>query len=158
MERLFISVPSSLPLCSLPPNSTDKFTFLHRHGQSVLPATRRGAASSWTSLFLVLMCCGIRNVIPTLVRKDCNHQPHIIILFLLQHAIRWRVRLLIAVAPLAADHGLQGAQASSDCSQAPDQSGVVHGLSCPVAYGILVPGTGIKRVSPAFKQCNVIQL
>ena len=23
MERLFISVPSSLPLCSLPPNSTD---------------------------------------------------------------------------------------------------------------------------------------
>ena len=28
---------------------------------------------------------------------------------------------------------------------------VVHGLSCPVACGILVPGSGIKPVSPALE-------
>jgi len=64
------------------------------------------------------------------------------------------------VAPLVADHGLLGAQASAVALrlQSIGSGVVVHELSCPVACGILVPGTGIKRVSPAFIQWDVIQL
>ena len=58
--------------------------------------------------------------------------------------------LLITLASLVEEHGLQGAQASAVVAPGLQSTGsvvVVHGLRCPAACGILVP----KLTSPVLQ-------
>ena len=59
--------------------------------------------------------------------------------------------LLIAVASLVAEYGLLGALASGVAVHGLESTGravTVHGLTCPVVCGLVVPGPGVEPLSP----------